>query len=252
MPNQELAPHQHLAHLLNIDSVRIDKLVLEGSTDDEAVVDAFAKVEGDSTGLREFTMLGVAEGQGDQVIQNIASIVSRSELIKLEVHLNGEERRAEILEPIQWQCIRRLKIIVDNESVGTRAMMASVKGRNGLKEPVELEFFGLGCDSPETMSTGQVELLRSFVASTSIKELQLVVRMALSDMESVVKSVDVSRLEVIYLWANGFTSSQVDHVLDCLRSATKLQKVYLFYYSPTEEQKEKMKTKGVILNELMW
>jgi hypothetical protein len=68
-------------------------------------------------------------------------------------------------------------------------------------------------------------------------------------MESVLNSMDVSRLEVISLRAKRYSSEQVDRVLDCLTNAHNLQKVALryMYYTPTQEQKERMQERGVNL-----
>ncbi|KAG0200835.1 hypothetical protein BGX31_003980, partial [Mortierella sp. GBA43] len=69
-------------------------------------------------------------------------------------------------------------------------------------------------------------LFKSFVASTSLKGLYLFVLMTPSDMESVLNSMDVSRLEEILLRAKGYSSPQVDCVLDCLTNAHNLQNTW--------------------------
>ncbi|KAI8358990.1 hypothetical protein B0O80DRAFT_485021 [Mortierella sp. GBAus27b] len=219
--NQGHSTHQYLAHLLNVGGVDIKELVLEGWTDEEAVVDAFAK--------------------------SVARIVSRSELRKIEIDLRPEERRAQVLESIQWKHISQLEIRVDNESAGSRAMRALVEGRNKWNGPVELDEFDLGSSSYPTVSAEQAEDLRSFVASTSIKKLKLWLHMTLSDMESVLRAADVSRLEVIEPKANGYTDDEVDGVYDCLADAHCLRRVFLYSYYPTQEQKERMRKRGVKL-----
>ncbi|KAG0220849.1 hypothetical protein BGX31_010459 [Mortierella sp. GBA43] len=168
-PNQSVASHQHLANLLNVDGVRIDQLVLEGRTDEEAIVDAFAKVERNRTGLKELTIKGVCERQGEQFIEDAASIVSRSELDRLDIQLEGDERRVKILESIQWKHIRHLRIEMHQECVGTLAMKALVKGRNKVEGTSELEYFGFFLHPPSAASTEQAELLQSFAQSTLVK-----------------------------------------------------------------------------------
>ncbi|KAI8348933.1 hypothetical protein B0O80DRAFT_501642 [Mortierella sp. GBAus27b] len=69
-------------------------------------------------------------------------------------------------------------------------------------------------------------LCKSFVASTSIRELQLYVEMTPSETESVLNSMDMSRLEEIRLRAEGYSSSEVDRVLDCLTNAHNLRKCH--------------------------
>ncbi|KAG0218864.1 hypothetical protein B0O80DRAFT_259384 [Mortierella sp. GBAus27b] len=186
-PNQSLDSHQYLAHLLNVDGVRIDQLVLEGCTDEEAIVEAFAKVERDRTGLKELTIRGVCKRQGEQFIQNVARIVSRSELDRLVIQLEGEERRVKILESIQWKHIRHLSIDMHTENVGRLAVEALVNGRDNVEGPVELESFQFNTPSSETITAEHAELVRSFVASTLVNGRHLLVVVP-SNTESMVKA----------------------------------------------------------------
>jgi hypothetical protein len=248
-PNQQLFPHHYLAHLLSVEGLEINDLFLEGRTDEEAIVDAYAKVERRSTGLTKLVMRGVLEGQEDQFIQDVARIVSRSELHTLVIDMGKEEEgRARILESIQWKHVRDLEIEMDKESVGIHAMKALVGGRNKEKESVVLDRFGFQSDSSEaeTVLGEKTALLQSFVASTSIKSLRLGVHVNPSDMESVLNAMDVSRLESIVLRTIGYSADEVDGVLDCLARARNLRHAYLSG-SLTQEQNAKMQEKGVSL-----
>jgi hypothetical protein len=181
-------------------------------------------------------------------IKYLATVVSWSELSSLDINLAYEEGRAQILESIQWKHIRSLEIGMDKASIGTRAMKALVEGRDKEQGQVELDVFSFRFHSLETVSSECAALCKSFMASTSIKKLRLFVSMTPSDMESVLNSMDVSRLEWIRLRAKGYSSEQVDGVLDCLTNAHNLQRVWLYSYTPTQEQKKRMQQRGVALS----
>jgi hypothetical protein len=63
----------------------------------------------------------------------------------------------------------------------------------------------------------------------------------------VLNSMDVSRLEYVGLWTSGYSSKEVDGVLDCLVNAHKLRGVVLDDYTPTQEQEKRMQQRGVTL-----
>ncbi|KAG0218771.1 hypothetical protein BGX31_011497 [Mortierella sp. GBA43] len=241
--HQGLAPHQYLGYLLN--GANVDELKLFGDAHEEAVVDAFARLE--STSLKTLELQSVSREVGSQCFKNLATVVSRSELRVLGIHLEREWGRALILESIQWKHLRRLDVTVNTESVGRSAMKALVEGRDKWDGPAELDHFMYLWESSSTVSVEQRALWKSIVASTSIKDLWLHVRMAPSDMELVLKTADVSRLENIALRADGFSSSQVDRVLDCLTDARNLRWVGLHSYRPTLDQKARMQARGVDL-----
>ncbi|KAI8359025.1 hypothetical protein B0O80DRAFT_485048 [Mortierella sp. GBAus27b] len=192
------------------------------------------------------------DGQlGGAQIKYLSTVVSWSELRRLVINLTGDEgeERVQILESIQWKHMRTLEIYMDKESVGTRAMKALVEGRDKEQGQVELDYFKFYSDTYEIVSSECAALFKSFVASTPIKELRLFVTMTPSDMESVLNSMDVTRLEVIRLRAQGYSSSEVDCVLDCLTNAHNLQNVELPQYTPTQEQKKRMHERGVTLRQ---
>ncbi|KAI8353538.1 hypothetical protein B0O80DRAFT_529667 [Mortierella sp. GBAus27b] len=209
------------------------------------VADVFRKSKWDGGSPVELVV--TYPGQfGDRAIKNLSTVVSWSELRSLVINLRGEEGRAQILESIQWKHIRSLSIHMNKERLMTR-MRALIEGRDKVHGPVELDDFLLDCLSIETESSECAALFKSFVASTSLKGLYLFVLMTPSDMESVLNSMDVSRLEEILLRAKGYSSPQVDCVLDCLTNAHNLQNVILDWYTPTQEQKKRMQERGVTL-----
>ncbi|KAI8350945.1 hypothetical protein B0O80DRAFT_500291 [Mortierella sp. GBAus27b] len=246
LSDQSPTLHHYLSHflgVLDVNGVTLS-LVLKGDIKVSAVVDALAKVEMDPIGVKTLELRNVL----GQSIKNVATIVSRSELSSLVIDLTWEgEERVQILESIQWKHIRSLDIEVDKESTGTRAMKALVEGRDKEKGQVELDYFEFYSRSFFRMSSEWAAQCKSFVASTSIKRLVLGVDMTPSDMESVLNSMDVTRLELIWLRAEGYSSSEVDRVLDCLTNAHNLQKVELAYHFPTQEQIQRMQERGVTL-----
>ncbi|KAI8353541.1 hypothetical protein B0O80DRAFT_529671 [Mortierella sp. GBAus27b] len=205
-----------------------------------SIVDAFGST------LKELKVTDYGQ-LGEAYIKYLSTVVSWSELRGLKINLSEEEERAQILESIQWKHIRSLRIWMNRASVGTGAMKALVEGRDKEKGKVELDFFRFDSDSSETVSSECASLCKSFVASTSIKKLELWVPMTPSDTESVLNSMDMSRLEEITLWAHGYSSSEVDGVLDCLTNAHNLRGVSLYKYIATQEQTQRMQKRGVTL-----
>ncbi|KAI8359026.1 hypothetical protein B0O80DRAFT_495658 [Mortierella sp. GBAus27b] len=237
---QSETPARNVRELISHNNEEVE--VLEPGRSDLAgsIVDAFGS---------NFKHLNVTDRDemGETYIKYMGTVVSRSELRSLEIHLREEEDRAQILESIQWKHMRILSIRADKGSAGTRGIQVVVEGRNKEKGQVELDYFKFWSNSFETVSADQVDLVRSFVASTSIKDLHLSVTMPSSDLESVLNAMDVSRLEAVRLWAWGYSYSQVNGILDCLTNAHKLQKVELDEYTPIQEQRTRMQERGVTL-----
>ncbi|KAI8358930.1 hypothetical protein B0O80DRAFT_423936 [Mortierella sp. GBAus27b] len=224
-----------------IEIVKSDRSALVG-----AAAKIFARSKWDGTSLLELTIETGAR-LGDRCIKNLAATVSLSELRSLNIDLRGEEGRVQILESIQWKHMRRLTIQMDKESPGTRAMKALVEGRDKEKGQVELDHFEFYYPSSFTVSSECAALFKSFVASTPIKRLYLSVQVTPSDTESVLSSMDVSRLEQIDLESKGYSSSEVDRVLGCLTNAHNLKLVTLYFYTPTQGQTRRMQRRGVTL-----
>jgi len=90
----------------------------------------------------------------------------------------------------------------------------------------------------------QEDLLQTFVASASIKDLRLKLDVTLEQMLSLFVSADFSRLKTIQLWASRFDSVKVDAILDGLQHATKLEELYFYGATFTEEQRSRLEAKG--------
>ncbi|KAG0218558.1 hypothetical protein B0O80DRAFT_526670 [Mortierella sp. GBAus27b] len=210
-----------------------------------------AQVYENAPGLKELVLEESEQHLGEACIKKLATLVSRSELRQLQIHLGGEEGRVQILESIQWDAMQRLDIELYGETVATGAMKALVEG---MKERmsggrVELEYFRFKSYSTEAMSAEQAELVRLFMSLTLIKELRLIVETTPEQAVLVLNSADVSRVEMIILMANQFVPEEVDRLLACLQNAPKLRSVGLGSYTPTQEQREMMKARGVDLYE---
>jgi hypothetical protein len=247
---QSLSGHQYQSHLLSLVSIQMDQLRLNGKAEEEAAVDILVKLEKGAAGLKKLYLSGSFEEREDDFIRKVASVISRHEVDKLDIDVRrtkegeGGERVLSELEGDQRKHIRELTITVAEESEGIRVMKALVRGKGRVQGPLELDYFSLSCSSFEVVSAELPALVRSFVAST--KYLYMFVEMTPSDLESVFNSMDVSRLEDVGLRAKGYSSVEVDRVLDCLTDAHKLHDVYLDY-SPTQEQTQRMQERGVRL-----
>jgi hypothetical protein len=232
----------------------MNSLYLGGHAVDEAAMDILVKLERGAVGLKELSLSRSVEERGDQYFKKVASVISRNEVRKLTVFVRerkegkGGEPMLSALEEDQWKYINHLGIYADKESEGTDAMKVLVERRDKGHGPFELDYFRFDSSSFETVSGELPSLCKSFVASTSIKELQLSVEMTPSDLESVLNSMDLSRLETFRLRARKCSSDDMDRVLDCLTNAHNLRRVILSEHTPTQEQIQRMQTRGVQLN----
>jgi hypothetical protein len=242
--NQSMAAQQSMEQLL--------KVYCESTSPklhnelDESTVDTIAKATTNGLAFKELELF--RSGQlGEPFINNLSSIVSRSELDKITFYPQEDPKRVRILESIQWKHLRSLHIWLNPGTFETRVMRALV-GVTKMSEKVELDMFQFWSqtwDAPLTLTEG--DLLRTFVASTSIKELLLFVDMTLEQILSLCRSTDVSRLERLQLWTEGFDSVKVDAILGGLQHATSLKKLILHGANITDEQERQMKAKGVFL-----
>jgi hypothetical protein len=129
-------------------------------------------------------------------------------------------------------------------------MRALVDGVKKMSEKIELLKFGFWSEwsgGDYGLTLPQKNLLQTFVASTSIEDLGLKLDMTLKQMLSLFVSADFSRLKRLELWTNRFDSVKVDAILDGLQYASKLNELCLSEAIITEEQKSRMKAKGVSL-----
>jgi len=223
--------------------------MLDADRLDEVVVDTLAKAIATTNGSAfEALDLRRDDQLGDVFINNISSIVSRSELHEIWMCTREDSGRVRILESIQWKHLRRLDIRLKRGTFETRVMRALVDVVTKMSEKVELDqfwFWSESWDTPLTLPEG--DLLQTFVASVSFKILVLLVDMTLDQILSLLKSTDFSRLEKLLLWAKDFDSVKVDAIIDGVGHATKLSVLELEHAHITDEQRRRMKSKGISL-----
>ena len=188
---------------------------------------------------------------GDSFVNNISSVVSRSELSEIVIQMRQDEGRVRILESIQWKHLRVLEICLKPGTFETSVMRALVDGVKKMSEKIELEKFLFWSESDDDhgLTPPQEDLLQAFVASPSIEDLRLKLDVTLEQMLSLFVSADFSRLKQLQLWTNRFDSVKVDAILDGLQHATKLNTLGVSGVVITEEQKSRMKAKGVVLQQ---
>ncbi|KAF9344992.1 hypothetical protein BGX34_005128, partial [Mortierella sp. NVP85] len=244
--NQSMATRQCMEQLLEFyckhGSERLDADQL-----DKMAVDTLAKAITTTNGSA-FKIIELSRKVllGDSFVNNVSSIVSRSELISITIWMRQEEGRVRILESIQWKHLRTLYIHLKRGTFETSVMRALVNGMTKMSDKVELEsfwFWSGTCFPPLILPEG--DLLQTFVASASVKTLWLLVDMTLEQILSFLKSADFSRLERLFLWAKGFDSVKVDAILNGLQHSTKLRRLTLRYANITMEQEERMNAKMV-------
>ncbi|KAK3817453.1 MAG: hypothetical protein J3Q66DRAFT_440222 [Benniella sp.] len=211
----------------------------------ESIVAAFAA--GTRSRLEELTVRRVGRNLGKRCIEELVSIVARSKLCKLDIDLEDEEERVSILKSIQWEHIRDLTIRMDEESQGMGPLKAiadgiKVSGRS------DLDRFGVCYGPPRTiLPVAQEQLLQSIVASTSLVRLQVEATMTLNQVQSLLDSAKVSRLQHLILSCEDFKSTEVDTLLNKLEQATQLQSVTLLGAITTNAQTDRLKVRKVIL-----
>jgi len=213
-------------------------------------VDALAKVTKNGSGLKEL-QLEQSEQLDEPFINNISTIVARSELRDLTIYTKDEVGRVRILESIQWAHLCMLRIWVKPgtfETTVMRDLVNSVKKTSGKVALVDFRFYSdcpHDADDPLSMPLGYP--LQAFIASLSLEGLVLEVAMTMEQMLSLFRLADFSRLKGIALWAKGFDSVKVSAIMDGLQHATKLKTLKLIRAIVTDEQKERTKANGVTL-----
>ena len=223
-------------------AMSVDKL-------DALTLDALAKAT--TTKGSEFRKLYLyRDGElGDPFIDNISSIVTRSELHTIDIQMRNDPGRVRILESIQWKHLRTLYIRLKPGTFETRVMRALVDGVTKMSEKIELDMFVFEDEAWGTYLTlPEGDLLQTFVASTSIKSLFLDVNMTLVQILSLLRSADFSQMHFLQLWAKDFDSVKVDAILDGLQHAKKPKSLHLLHANITNEQKSRMMAKGVTLS----
>jgi hypothetical protein len=171
-------------------------------------------------------------------------------LRKLEINLENDEERVRILESIQWTHIRELEIIMKQRGFETRVMKALIDGAKEVSGRVELEgfYFHIKKDSNGSLAMPEGELLQAFLSSTPLKKLLLEADFTLEQTLSMLKSTDFSRMQRLDLCTQGFSSAELDSVLECLQHARELRVIELWQANITAEQKNLMMGKGITLS----
>jgi len=250
--NQTTATQQCMEYILQFYCEHGSEKLRDGL--DEMAVDTLAKAIATTNGSAFKMLYFKREGQiGDSFINNISSIVGRSELHTIDILMRIDPGRVLILESIQWKHLRELYIAMKPGTFETRVMRLLVDGVTKMSEKVELDMFYFWTEKWRTpLTLPEEDLLQAFVASTSIKELQLYVDMTLEQILSLLKSTDFSRLEKLGLWAKGFDSVKVDAIIDGVGHATKLSVLELRYANITDGQTRRMKSNGITLKDFQY
>jgi hypothetical protein len=240
--DQSMAAQQCMELLLQVHYESTYPLSMHVGELDESTVNTIAKA---TNGAFKRLYLRRDGQLGDQLITDISDIVARSELEELSIRMKRDEGRVSILESIQWQHLRKLEIILKPKTFETSVMEALVKGVKAMSEKVTLDLVRFQCDADTPWTLPQEDLLRTFVASTSIKELTLKVAMTLEQMLSLLRSADVSRLTYLSLWTKSFDEAKVDALLDGLKHATQLEALLIRKNIISYGQMVRMEARGV-------
>ncbi|KAF9962367.1 hypothetical protein BGZ65_009247 [Modicella reniformis] len=148
---------QNLDQLFEIHGGRIETFYFEREPRG-SVLDALAEATQSGSRLKELNTRFFQRKEGDDCIENLVSIVSRSELRKLDLASLNDAEYARIVESIQWKHLRELYIELDDISQWS-TIKALVDGVRRTSERVELERFTLQSEN-STTSASQKELLR--------------------------------------------------------------------------------------------
>ncbi|KAF9345416.1 hypothetical protein BGX34_004786 [Mortierella sp. NVP85] len=226
---------------------RIEQVELNNKGLQAPALAAFANATEDGSRLKELTLCNADRHLGEQSIKDLSSVVARSELRKLDINLEGEEERVNILESIQWRNICDLTITMDERSHGMKPLKIVVDEIEKLLGGTQMDRFVLRySNSRPNLPSAQEQLLRSFVASTSLKHLRLDVPMSLQQVLSIIGSANLSQIQSINLQANDFNTDDVKLVLNSLGHATELRAIVLGGAS-IGDQIELMAEKGIAL-----
>jgi hypothetical protein len=234
-----------LTELFQVLGGRIERLELGRNDLNESTIAALVQATENGSSLKEFVLEDCDQGLGDKCIGDMASIIARSALRKLDIYLAEEDERVRALESIQWKHIRELAVRMTDDGQGVRAIKALV---DGVKETtpgsIDLERFVWYSTEPKCISKEQEELLRSFVDSVSLKYLRLDVNISSKQVSSLFESVGLSQLEHLTLWTR---SIDVESILDYLPYSSYFRSVTLINAKVTERQIEQLKSKGITL-----
>ncbi|KAI8350952.1 hypothetical protein B0O80DRAFT_456633, partial [Mortierella sp. GBAus27b] len=248
-PRYPIADFHSLAGLFETHGERIECLDLSWDNLDERITGALVHGTDGGSSLTDLELRGPTCLRGVNCIRNMATIVSRSKLRTLCITLDEEENCIPILRPIQWEHIRELVIRTELVSLGTDAMRTCVRGMSETSGKIGLEKFSLFTSYMDsgTPPPDFGETLLVFVASTSLRRLQLDLVLTFEQMVSMIEAADFSRLQYLALMSEDFDTTKVAALLDCLHHATELRSIRLFGCEIEDEHVELMSAKGVEL-----
>jgi len=246
--SQSTADFKGTPDLLKVIGERIEAVILSKDELDDSIIARFAKATENGSKLKELTLEATKQNLSTKCIESLASIVARSELRQFDIHLGSEVARIRILESIQWKYIRRLDVMMTvgvQETLAMKALADSAKA----SRKIELEEFSLLPEfgSYDQLSMPRNGLLSEFVASTLLRKLTLEVLMTDEEVLSLIRSADFSRLQELRLVTKEFKSTSMDAMLDSVQNLAKLRFIGIIGATVTDEQKRRMKTKGITL-----
>jgi len=199
--------------------------------------------------VRELKLTSV-EQLSDSYVESITEILDWSRFSKITVRAREDEGRVQILNRIRWDYLRELDIIVEHQGMESRVMRTLVNSVKRQREGVSLESFILRSEdhASSSLAMPQDELLQAFLSSTSIKNLVLWIYVTFEEALSLIKSVDLPRIQSLYLSTKGLDAANVDSLLDCLQHAKQLRCIRLGSNAITNEQVQRMNAKGIQLS----
>ncbi|KAF9349172.1 hypothetical protein BGX34_001986 [Mortierella sp. NVP85] len=229
-----------------LSTLALDSLDLKETGSAKVILDALANASTPGFRIQSFTLLDNHQ-LGDPFLDNISSVVGRSELSVIRIWMREDERRVRILESIQWKYLRWLTVCLKEGTFETSVMRALVDGVTKMSEKVELEEFQFLSEAGVPLTLPEGDLLRTFLSSMTLKDLRLKVDISFEQTLSLCGLTDFSRLESLKLWTKRFDSAKVDAILDGLQHATRLNKLILHGANITDEQKKQTMAKGTSL-----
>jgi len=248
-PSQQTTAIRELGHLLRSHGGQIEAFKLNKDELDDKVIEAFAEATKSGSRLKEFTLEKVYRKLSDKCIKDLADIVSRSQLHKLQIDLenlqDGEER-ARILEQVEWKYLRQLWITLGNSSQWMKVLKALMKSETA--DSVLLEHLMLECDG--TLSNNEGALLGSFLSSRALKHLELYWDMPLNQVLNLLEGIDFSQMRSFSLSAGHFSEEEVQTILNSIQPGTELQIMCLRGAKITDEQRAQMTKSGITLHNL--
>jgi hypothetical protein len=213
---------------------------------DDSFVAGLAKAIENGSRLKELTVEAVRRDLSEQCIKDLTRIMARSELRKFSVYLKEDDGCLHILEPIQWEHLRELRVTLSRPSIAMSVMKALADGAKKVSGKVVLEEFWLTACPLDSLPRIEDEILSLLTASsTSFKKLRLDVVVPYEWILALFKVIAHSQLQSLYLRTKDLDSAEIDTLLDVLQDAPGLRRLMLRGASITDKQIERMRTKGI-------